>query len=215
MDRQQLLNDPEASMRIALEGKQAQIWTALPCIVDSVNWTQMTIECQSAIQGTNEDGDGNVTFVNLPKLVDVPICFPSAGGFTLTLPLKQNDEVLVVIASRCIDAWWQSGGVQKPAEIRFHDLSDGFCIPGPKSLPNVISNISTTTAQLRNNAGSAYIEIDASGNINIKGNLMVTGSITATEEVTGNGVALSTHEHLAGTLEAPNGPVTGETGAPA
>jgi hypothetical protein len=30
--------------------------------------------------------------VNLPLFVDVPIVFPSAGGFLITLPLKADDE---------------------------------------------------------------------------------------------------------------------------
>src|ERR1019366_1339884 len=112
---------------------------------------------------------------------DVPIVFPSAGGFTITLPITVGDEVLVIFSSRCIDGWWQNGGIQAPIEFRMHDLSDGFAIPGPKSLPHVIPNISTTGAQIRNNAGTTYVEISANGQIqlvspsqvNIKANLVV------------------------------------------
>jgi hypothetical protein len=224
MDRNQLLNDQETSLRLALDGRQSTIWTALPCIVQSVDYTAMTLECQPAIQGTTEAEDGTITFVNLPLLVDVPITYPSAGGFILTFPIKANDEVLVIIASRCIDAWWQSGGVQKPIEMRMHDLSDSFAIPGPRSQPNVVSGISTTDVQLRNDAGDTYLSVTHDGkikivsgsSIDITGDVTVSGKITATGEVTGNGVALSTHQHIAGGLIAPpgGGAVTGDTGAP-
>lgn len=167
-DRRALLNDAEESFRLSFEGQQSGMWTAIPCIVKSVNFSKMTLEAQPAIQGMVENEDGSIQAVNLPLLVDVPIVFPSAGGFTLTMPIAANDEVLVVFASRCIDAWWQSGGIQKPIEMRMHDLSDGFAFPGPKSVPNAISNISTTDVQVRNNAGDTYLSITATGKIGFK-----------------------------------------------
>ncbi len=114
----------------------------------------MTIEAQPAIQGVVEDESGGSEAVNLPLLIHVPIIFPSGGGFLITFPLSEGDEVLVMFASRCIDAWWQSGGIQRPLEYRMHDLSDGFAIPGPRSLPNTVSDISTTDLQIRNDDGT-------------------------------------------------------------
>ncbi len=218
MDRTQLLNDAEAAITTALDGRQARIWTALPGIVQSVDWDMMTVEVQPAIQGVATNSQGAQSYVNLPKLVDVPICFPSAGGFLLTLPIAADDEVLVIIASRCIDAWWQNGGANNvPLELRMHDLSDGFAIPGPRSQPNVPSGaISSTNAQLRNDAGTTYVEITPAGNINlisptgiqiaapsvvITGDLAVTGDLgvtglgAITGELTANGVPVSTHVH--------------------
>lgn len=207
MDRRQLLNDTEETQRIILEGFQSSLWTAIPCIVESVNLNEMTIEAQPAIRGTVENERGELTSVNLPKLVDVPITFQSAGGFTITLPIAKGDECLVIFASRCIDAWWQSGGINVPAETRMHDLSDGFAIFGPKSLPKKISGISSTALQIRNDAGTSYVELSADGKIklvspseiDINGNLKVTGTISATGEVTANSattpIPLSTHKH--------------------
>lgn len=142
-----------------LDGRQACIWTAMPGIVQSVSLSTMTCEVQPAIQGRIENENGSIEIKALPLLLDVPIVFPSAGGFNLTFPIAADDEVLVVIASRCIDAWWQLGGVQRPMELRMHDLSDGFAIPGPKSQPNVISGISSSKVQLRNDAGTVYFGV--------------------------------------------------------
>jgi hypothetical protein len=216
-DTAELLNDAEEAQRLILDGRQSTIWTALPGIVQKVDWSTMTCEVQPAVQGSVQDSSGNVTRVNYPLLLDVPIVFPQAGGFALTLPLAAGSEVLVVWACRCIDAWWQLGGVQAPIEARMHDLSDGFAIPGPVSKPNVIADISTTGAQLRKIDGTAYLEISADGGIKavaaagkalaVTGNLTVSGTVVATGEVTGNGIPLSTHTH----------PVTtapGTTGAP-
>lgn len=216
MDRAQLLNDQEEAMRTALTGWQAGIWTAIPGIVTAVDLATMTLSVQPAIQGQVTDERGRVQFVNLPLLIHVPIQFPKAGGFALTLPIEAGDEVLVIWASRCIDAWWQSGGIQKPMETRMHDLSDGFAIVGISSVPNVIPNISATSVQLRNQAGTTYVEIDATGKVKIvspseielvaplisidgdvavDGSIEVTGDVVADGEVTGNGIPLSTHVH--------------------
>lgn len=165
MDRNQLLNDSETAMRLALDGRQSTIWTAMPGIIQSVNLAAMTCEVQLAIQGTVENENGTIESVNLPLLVDVPICFPNAGGFILTFPIAANDEVLVVLASRCIDAWWQSGGIQRPMEARMHDLSDGFAIPGPRSQARLITSISSSEVQLRNAAGTTYVSLTGSGKI--------------------------------------------------
>lgn len=143
------------------------IWTAIPAYVTKVNLEAMTIEAQPTIQGViiNSDKEETSTYVSLPVLADVPICFPSAGGFSLTFPVAVNDECLIVFASRCIDSWWQNGGIGKPIESRQHDLSDGFAIMGPKSQPNVISSISSSSVQLRNNGGNTYLGINGSGKL--------------------------------------------------
>jgi hypothetical protein len=204
LDRRGLLNEPEETNLLILDGRQSLMWTAIPAIVQSVNLSQMTITAQPAIQGVTYDQNNNATYVNLPILADVPIVFPSAGGFMITFPIAINDEVLVVFASRCIDAWWQQGGIGLPIEMRMHDLSDGFAIPGPKSLPNVFGGISSTDLQIRNKTGSSYISITSTGNVKIiaptitvTGNLNVTGAIVATGEITGGPgmIPLTTHIH--------------------
>lgn len=192
-DRREILNDAETALRLALDGRQSMIWTAMPCIVTAVNLTKMTLEAQPAIQGTVTNEDGTSTAVNLPLLVDCPISFPSAGGFTLTLPIAVGNEVLVVFASRCIDSWWQSGGhLNRPMEFRMHDLSDGFAIPGIKSQPHVITGISSTGAQLRNDAGTSYVELSSDGKIKLVSpiGIDVTGPLTI------NGLVFGTHKHL-------------------
>lgn len=136
----------------------------MPGIIQSVDLEEMTCEVQTSIQGSVLDENNNEQNVNYPLLVDVPIVFPSSSGFMVTLPLSAGDEVLVVFASRCIDSWWQSGGyLNRPIELRMHDLSDGFAIPGLRSLPNAAANISATDLQIRNNAGNVFFAVKANG----------------------------------------------------
>lgn len=189
MDRNELLNDSEESFRAAFEGKQVGIWTAMPCVVQKVDLSAMTCEAQPAIQATVEDENGNLKNISYPLLVDVPLVMPRGGGFALVLPIAVGDEVLVVFASRCIDAWWQSGGVTNQAmEARMHDLSDGFAIPGPSSQPKVLPSVSTTAAQLRNTAGTTYVGLTPGGLIQLvnpsdSGKTILNGMIDLTKNL--------------------------------
>ena len=197
MDRGQLQNDPELALRSALDGRQAQIWTTMPGIVTQVRWDEMTVDVQPAIKAQVTDENGLVTYVNYPVLIHCPIVFPSTKEFALTMPIVVGDEVLVSFSARCIDAWWQQGGIQAAAEFRMHDLSDGFAIPGPHSQPNVFPSVSATAAQLRNKAGTSYVEISASGEIKIKApTVTIDGNLVATGTIKGStNIDLVTHKH--------------------
>ncbi|MEL6237015.1 MAG: Gp138 family membrane-puncturing spike protein [Pseudomonadota bacterium] len=148
-----------------MDGLQSGIWTAMPGIIQSFNASAVTATVQIAIKGVVHTPDGKAQFANMPLLVDVPVHFPRGGNCTLTFPVAKGDECLVVFAARCIDGWWQSGGVQAPMESRIHDLSDGFAFVGFFSQATKISGISTSTAQLRSNDGSTYVEVDPTGKI--------------------------------------------------
>ncbi len=178
MDQRERLDDREEALRIAFEGQQAGIWTALPGILQSFDADKMTAEVQPALQGRLRQLDGSWKDASLPLLLDCPVIFPAGGGFALTFPLAQGDEGLVVFASRCIDAWWYSGGVQKQARARMHDLSDGFFLPGCFSQPRKLSNVSTTKPQFRTADGATYVELDPdTGRVNVEavGGLWVNG----------------------------------------
>lgn len=171
MDRRERIDDPLVSTIAALEGWESQVWTALPAIVKSFNPAKMTIEAQPAIKARVRSRDENPPlpgavfdrdtwwWVELPLLLDVPVNFPSGGGMLMTFPLEAGDEVTVVFMSRCLDGWWQSGGVQNQPDLRMHHLSDGIAFPGPRSVPKVVPNISLDSVQIRTDDGSTYVEV--------------------------------------------------------
>lgn len=217
MDRRERAADPQEAIRAALDGRQTRIWTALPGIVQSFDPATLTATVQPAIQGRIADRDGVVSLVDLPLLVDCPVQFPAGGGVSLTFPVEAGDECLVVFASRCIDAWWQSGGVQPPLEARMHDLSDGFVVLGFRSQPRVLSPApSTTAAVLRSDDGTTVVALDPEAQTlvltapggatitaatTINGTLHVTGKITTDDDVEASGdvkagaISLATHLH--------------------
>ena len=168
---------------------------AMPGIIQSFDATEQTVTVQCAIR-EKINMDGNLSWQEIPLLLDVPIIFPRAGNYILTMPIQTGDECLVVFGDSCMDAWWQSGGVQNQIDCRRHDLSDGYAIVGLYSQPRRITNYSTNTAQLRNLSGSAYVELSGD-NVNIVGgNVTISAtSVTIGGSTTIDGRVFMSHKH--------------------
>lgn len=198
MDTRERVRDDVEATRTALDGRQATIWTGIPGIVQSYDPEAQTAVIQPAIRGRVEAPDGGVKSVDMPLLLDVPVIFPSGGGMTFTFPINAGDECFVAFSCRCIDAWWQSGGVQEPLEARMHDLSDGFAIVGPRSQPRKLSGVSSTEAQIRNDAGTLVLSFNpetSTVSLAAPGGLHVDGPITSTGDMVAAGISLRTHVH--------------------
>jgi hypothetical protein len=158
--------DPEEFYRRMLENLSSTMRVSIPGIIQDFDPDTQTVTVQPAIREKIIDAQLETSWVDLPLLLDVPIVFPRAGGFALTLPIVAGDECLIVFADMCIDAWFSNGQVQNQIERRRHDLSDAFAILGVWSQPRVLPSYSTTAAQLRTDDGSAYISLKP-GEINL------------------------------------------------
>ncbi|ARF49172.1 phage baseplate assembly protein V [Pantoea stewartii] len=187
-------------------------------IIQSFDAETVTCTVQPAIKGVISDQNGSTQSVALPLLVDVPVVFPRGGGVTLTFPVATGDECLVVFADRCIDFWWQNGGVQESVDPRQHDLSDAFALPGPQSQKRKISAISSSGAQLRSDDGLAYVEVAAGHDITVKTPGKLSASAEGGAEITAPEIVLNGNVTINGNLSQGmgcsggsaniNGPVT-------
>ena len=189
MDQRTRFEDPIETTRELDDAAALRIWTCFPGIVQSFDPVLRSAVVQPAIMARLEAQDGTVSFTPLPMLLDVPVVFLCGGGYEFTFPVVKGDEGLVHIADRCIDAWWQQGGVRPQAEFRWHDLSDGVILVGLRSNPRAkaIAPVSMAGPQLRNDAGTAYIEMRGTDiNAVTPTNLNATVKGAATVTVTGN-----------------------------
>ncbi len=176
--REQRNPDAETALLVALQGLQSKMWTAMPGIIQSFDSAKQTVVVQVAIQLQQQQPNGSWVNVSVAPLLDVVAIFPGGGGFVLTFPIAPGDECLVVFASRCIDSWWQSGGVQPQAELRMHNLSDGFAVLGVRSQPRRILNLNNVATQLRNETGNVYVEVNGTG-VKLKGAVVIDGTLVA------------------------------------
>lgn len=199
--------DEQDVAQLVRDNAKAAVTNALPGVIRSFDPETVTCDVDIAItarvtKAGTMDEDFQYESVRYPILNDLPVVFPRGGGVTLTFPIKEGDECLIVFSSRSIDFWWQNGGVQERADGRVLDLSDAFVIPGLQSQVKKISGISTSAAQLRTDDGAAFVELDAGGAITItspqitlNGLVQVNGTITSTGDQTANGISQIDHIH--------------------
>jgi len=176
-----------------LDGRQAQIHTALPGRIVSYNPATMTASVQVAIQAVRQKTDGVLEAMDIHPIGDVPVHFPGGGGHTITFPVAAGDECLVIFSERNIDNWFAQGGVQLPGDYRMHDMSDAFVLVGTRSQPRTLGGVSADKVQIRSDNGLTFIEVDgAAGHLKLKSpgditidcpRLIVTGQINCHSEV--------------------------------
>jgi len=105
---------------------------ASPAVVKSFNPDMQTITAQLCI---DESVYGEITAV--PVLPDIPVYMFGTKNFSITAPIKEGDECLLIFADTCIDDWFVRGGTgRKSKDIRRHSLNDPFALVGFRSQPN-------------------------------------------------------------------------------
>ena len=156
----------EEVYRAMMDNTSYKLRVASPGVIQSYDSTKQTATVQLATM-EKVNLNGQVSWKNISTLLDVPVLFPRANGFSITFPIKKGDECLVIFADCCIDGFWQSGGVgNTQLDKRRHDLSDGMAIITNISQPNKLTNVSTTSLQLRSDDGNTKVDI-STGNITL------------------------------------------------
>lgn len=117
-------------VRLALESRLLDVWTALPCRVESYDAATQTVEVLPMVRRAITDTAGETQHEELPKIPNVPVLFPRSAAFSATWPLDAGDFVLVVFSSSAIGNWRETGDVSNPGDLRRHDLSHAIAIPG-------------------------------------------------------------------------------------
>ncbi len=173
-DLREQFDNPEEAMRTMWAGIQKHLHTSLVCIV-AEDSDGKTVKLQPAIKQTVDDQTyGQTTYENFPLLLDVPVHFSGGGGTTFTHPIKKGDEGVALFMGRPHDTWRQSGGTQQQIWNRMHSLSDAIFIPGVRSMPRDLSNISTESSQMRSDDGNHLVDLHPVNGITHRSTMAVT-----------------------------------------
>lgn len=170
----------ESVIQEGIDSSLKELHTCLPGIVSSFNATDQTADIQPSLQ--RKVGDD---IINLPLLANVPVRFSKSTDFSISFPLVEGDEVLLIFAERSIDTWLTYGGIQDPLDFRKHDLSDAFALPMGYSQKNLIPSFPTSNLEIKLNTGTGSITITPAGVISITGDASL--NLDATELVLNSG----------------------------
>lgn len=209
-----------------------KVYTAIPAHVIAFDAARQVAQIQIGILRVDVNGETSAP----PPIIECPVLF-LGDGFTVEFQVDAGCEGLAIFSQRCIDGWFQTGGVAANPLARFHDMSDCLFIPGFRPMPNVISGFSNNGIRIRNKDGkqfawlkndgsiaiengAGHIRMDAGGTVTIngvtidtKGNIKTPTTVeavtvTASNNVIGGGISLNSHVHTN------TEPGTGTSGAP-
>lgn len=97
--------------------------------------------------------------VDYPILVDCPVIFLGGGTCSLTFPIAQGDECLILFNDRALDTWFQGGQSKALPSGRLHSFSDGIALVGLRSLAHSLPSVDANRAVLQN--GTTMVGVGA------------------------------------------------------
>lgn len=126
--------------------------------------------------------------VDYPVLVDSPVICLGGAQASLTFPIAQEDECLVLFNDRDLDSWLQAGGGGPVNTPRAHSFADGVILVGLRSAGKVIADYDPTRASLRNGAAVVAVgtELIKVANQDFTLNNLLQALISNIQELVGN-----------------------------
>lgn len=126
-------------IRQAIEDRLAEVHVMLPGRIDSYDASLQKADVEPLIRRLQSTVDGEIN-EELPVIPGVPVVFPRAGGFKLTMPVEAGDRCMLVFCERSIDVY-QTGDTRRgddtslikqtdPGTFEMHNLSDPVAIMG-------------------------------------------------------------------------------------
>jgi hypothetical protein len=172
----------------AVDVRLADLHTAMPARVLRYDAELQQVDVQPLIKVVYENEDGEQVSEALPVIVNVPVMFPSAGGFHITFPVKAGDEdgdtVCVLCSEASLDKWLTQGGLVDPIDPRRHHLSDAVAVLGLRDFAHALSDVPVDAMSMGKQGGPV---------IHIDGTKVKIGSAEETElEPAGLGQSIQT-----------------------
>lgn len=126
-------------IRQAIEDRLAEVHVCLPGRIDAYDADLQKADVEPLIKRLQATVDGELK-EDLPIIPGVPVVFPRAGGFKITMPVSAGDRCMLVFAERSIDVYQTGQGRRgddstlinqaDPGTFEMHNLSDPVAIMG-------------------------------------------------------------------------------------
>lgn len=133
---------------------KSTLHTAMPGIIEVYDPVRRRARVQPALRMMMTNGDA----VDRTPLVNVPVLFPSGGGYSFLFPLAQGDPVLLLFNERGIAAFKESFALTNPDVGSFFSLSDAVALPGFGPLQLTPATQTGSTWQTEDGETSIVIE---------------------------------------------------------
>lgn len=156
----------------AINGALQDVHVALPGQVSAWNAATNLADVQVMVQHPVWDDDNGRTYEDLGTLVGVPVMWPRAGGYVLTMPLSAGDTGLLVFTSTPIGEWRTSNQSSQPADASRHSIGWPVFVPGlfADTAPPSPIDVAARTA------GVVFGQDGGAGQILVQGSIVKVGA---------------------------------------
>lgn len=191
--------------------------TCIPAIVDEFDIATQRVSATPAIQAKYCSPEGEVQYINYPKITNIPLAVTKCPGLSITCPVKPGQPCTLIFSQRSIDNFLLDSTKPMPpfegpdvttSAIRCMDMTDALCFPGVITNKETISNYNNSAIEIRSADGSTKISVSENGLNFIQGGATLTMSedeITiSASKVTINGKDWDTHVHTGVTSGSSN-----------
>ncbi|APH54841.1 Phage-related protein [Granulibacter bethesdensis] len=166
-----------------------RINTTMPGTIVSYDTTTRRAVVQLSLSKTSPDAE----IIKAPRIVDVPVVFPSVGTVGITWPLHPGDGVMLHFCQRSLENW-KDAGSDIVDNFRQTNITDAIAVPG------LAHSKATAPAHAENMViafGSASLELTPSGGIvlNAPGGFTIKGAVSGDQDAVFGGISVKTHAH--------------------
>lgn len=185
------------------------IYTCLPGVIVSYDQSTKRAAVQPALRRILTDG----TEESLPIVQNVPVCFPTGGGFSLLFPVTAGDTCILLFSQRGIQNFKETYTEEAPDEGLL-DLNDAIAIMGFGPLSVTPASASGASLQSDDGADTVTVEpgkitITTTGDIEMNADNVNIISNTLTH----NGTTVG-EDHIHSQGDDSDGDTEADTGTP-
>jgi len=223
-----IVNNQEQAFDIQFWKNVFRLNTCIPAIIDDFDATRQRVSATPAIRGKFVNSNNEVSYIDLPKITNIPLAIIKCADIKLTYPVEIGQNCTLIFSQRSIDNFIMAGGIQNPfdtknptkTQIRCMDMTDALCFPGVITDAETITNYATDAIEIRSADNTTKVSVKKNSLKLLQGNASIEmsgGNITMNADnisIKGNTVIddikFTSHVHEYITPAHPGG--TGDTG---
>lgn len=159
------------------------LYISIPGVIESYDPEKKRCRVKPALNIRLTDGET----VEQSTIINVPVVWPSGGGFTFISPLPEGEPVVIMFSQRGITQFKETFSTVDPGNGIF-DKEDAYVMPGYGALS--ITPATTSGASMQTEDGQNYIYV-TDGIVKIKAGTKLeidTPEIAVTGIITGSAV---------------------------
>ncbi len=131
-------------IKLAIDNRLLDVHTALIAVVESYDAEKQQVNVTPVLKRCLRSLSGDWVNEELPKICDVPVLFPRAGGFFISFPIQPGDFVQLLFNEVSIDDW-----LNDAPSTTAHD--ERFSLQGAVAIPGVYPSTKTITGAHKTN----------------------------------------------------------------